>query len=97
MIEQGAIIGSLGTALGTAAGLLVIHYRDAIARILSKILGHEIFPAQLYHLTSIPARVFPSDLIRIILSSLVICVFAALIPALYASAFSPAQSLRSDD
>ncbi len=94
---QGAIIGSLGTALGTAAGLLVIHYRDAIARILSRILGHEIFPAQLYHLTSIPARVFPADLVRIILSSLVICIFAALIPALYASAFSPAQSLRSDD
>ena len=44
---QGFIIGLIGTALGTTAGLLILHYRDAIARLLSRIMGVEVFPAEL--------------------------------------------------
>ena len=94
---QGLIIGVIGTALGTTAGLLVLHYRDAIARLLSRIMGVEVFPAELYHLTSIPALTTASDLVRIVTMSLCICVFAALVPAIYASATTPATSLRSEN
>ncbi len=94
---QGFLIGFTGTALGTIAGLLVLKYRDAIAALLSKIMGVEVFPAELYHLTSIPALTTASDLIKIVVMSLVICVGAALIPALYASAFSPSKSLKSEN
>jgi lipoprotein-releasing system permease protein len=94
---QGTFIGIIGTSLGTAAGLLILHYRNAIARLLSTALNAEIFPADLYHLTSIPSLTTATDLLRIIITSMLICIFAALVPALYASAFSPAQSLRSDN
>ena len=94
---QGLIIGLIGTALGTTAGLLILYYRDAIARLLSRIMGVEVFPAELYHLTSIPALTTGSDLVRIVMMSLCICVFAALIPAIYASATTPATSLRSEN
>ena len=94
---QGMIIGMIGTALGTIAGLLILHYRDLIARILSAVMGVDVFPAELYHLTQIPALTTPSDLVRIVVTAMVICILAALIPALYASAFSPAESLRSEE
>ena len=96
-LVQGLIIGVIGTALGTTVGLLVMHYRDAIARLLSRVMGVEVFPAELYHLTSIPALTTAGDLMRIILMSLGICVFAALVPAIYASATTPATSLRSEN
>ncbi len=94
---QGAIIGVTGTTLGTIAGLLILHYRDAIARLLSMIMGVEVFPAELYHLTSIPALTTPGDLCRIVIMSMVICIGAALIPGVYASCFSPAQSLHAEE
>lgn len=94
---QGTIIGTIGTILGTITGLTVIYFRDQIANLLSMIMGVDVFPAELYHLTSIPALTTGSDLTRILLMSMTICIVAALVPALYASAFSPAQSLRSGD
>lgn len=94
---QGMVIGGIGTALGTAAGLLVLHYRTAIARLLSAVMGVEVFPAELYHLTAIPALTTPGDLLRIVATAVVICMLASLIPSLYASAFSPAESLRSEE
>jgi len=93
---QGAVIGALGTSLGLAAGLLVIHYRDGIARLLSTIMGVEVFPKELYHLTRIPAAVTPSDLARIVIAALALCILGALIPALYASRLPPAQALRDE-
>lgn len=94
---QGGIIGVTGTSLGILLGLLVMAARNKIAALLSLVMGHEIFPAELYHLTQIPALTTPADLLRIILLSLAICVLAALVPALYASALTPAKALQEDN
>ncbi|MBR6471170.1 MAG: ABC transporter permease, partial [Victivallales bacterium] len=94
---QGLIIGVVGTALGTISGLVILHYRNAISQMLSRMMGVEIFPAELYHLTSIPALTTASDLARIITMSLGICILAAVVPAIYASATTPADSLRNEN
>ena len=94
---QGLIIGVIGTTLGTVIGLLILHYRDAISRLISRMMGFDIFPAELYHLTSIPSLTTTSDLVRIVTMSLGICIFAAVIPAIYASATTPAESLRNEN
>ncbi|MDD4538448.1 MAG: ABC transporter permease [Lentisphaeria bacterium] len=93
---QGAVIGVIGTSLGTALGLLVMACRNQIAALLSAIMGHDVFPAELYHLTQIPALTTAADLGRIVALSLSICVLAALVPALYASALAPAKALQDD-
>jgi len=93
---QGAVIGVIGTSLGTALGLLVMACRNQIAALLSAIMGHDVFPAELYHLTQIPALTTAADLGRIVALSLSICVLAALVPALYASAMAPAKALQDD-
>ena len=59
-------------------------------------MGSEIFPEEIYQLSSIPALTTPQDLIRTILLSLSVCVGAALVPALFAAAANPAQSLKSE-
>ncbi len=94
---QGAVIGVIGTGLGVALGLTVMAFRDRIASLLSLIMGHEIFPAELYHLMKIPALTTGADLLMIVSLSLGICVLAALIPALYAAALQPAKALQEDN
>ena len=94
---QGAIIGVIGTAAGTALGLLVIVFRRQIADFLSLIMGHDVFPAELYHLEAIPAQVTASDLTFIIVLSLLICISAAVVPAIYASSLQPAKALQEDN
>lgn len=93
---QGAVIGVIGTVVGTILGLTVITCRNQIASLLSLIMGHDVFPAELYHLTQIPALVTGTDLWRIVTLSIAICILAALVPAVYASAMAPARALQED-
>ncbi len=94
---QGVIIGIIGTTGGTILGLLVIRFRKAIADFLSLLMGHDVFPAELYHLDAIPAQVTAGDLVFIILLSLLICISAAVVPAIYASSLQPAKALQEDN
>jgi lipoprotein-releasing system permease protein len=96
-VLQGAIIGFLGTALGTGLGLLVIHYRNQMAEVLARIMGVEVFPKELYHLSQIPALVTPRDVVVIVVGAWLICVMASLMPAVYASLLSPAQALQEEN
>ena len=92
---QGAAIGVFGTTFGITLGLLVIHY--AIAAILSKILGHDVFPPELYHLNHLPALWTANDLVTVSILSMTVCILAALIPAIFASALPPAKSLQDNN
>ncbi|MBQ9445585.1 MAG: ABC transporter permease [Victivallales bacterium] len=94
---QGAAIGVFGTTFGITLGLLVIHYRNAIAAILSKILGHDVFPPELYHLNHLPALWTGKDLVTVSILSMTVCILAALIPAIFASALPPAKSLQDNN
>ncbi len=95
-LVQGALIGFVGTAIGAAAGLLTIRYREPVAKGIAKVLGHEIFPPELYHLQKIPAWLTWRDSLTIIGSAFVICIIASLLPALYASTLRPAKALAED-
>ena len=94
---QGTIIGVIGTAIGTCLGWLVITFRENIADFLSWIMGHDVFPAELYHLRKIPAFLTLGDLILIVCMSLAICIFATIVPAIYASCKKPAKALQEDN
>jgi lipoprotein-releasing system permease protein len=93
----GGIIGCIGTLVGVGLGLLVIGYRDVIATVLSRAMGVDVFPPELYHLTQIPGKPMAGDVVLITLMSLLICILASLIPALYASALSPARALQEEN
>ena len=96
-VLQGTAIGLFGTSLGTGLGLIVVRYRNQVAAVLAGVMGVEIFPKELYHLSQIPALVLKSDVIIIVGSALVICVCGSLIPALYASLLSPAVALQEEN
>ncbi|MCA1809875.1 MAG: FtsX-like permease family protein [Kiritimatiellia bacterium] len=91
---QGWIQGACGTILGIAMGILVLHFRNDIMRWLAVVMGVELFPKELYHLSEIPARVTFADLGLVAVLSMLICTLAGLVPAWRAARLDPARALR---
>lgn len=93
-LMQGGAIGLVGTGFGLGTGLLIVRFRNQVAWVLGKIMGVDVFPKELYHLTQIPAYLTGSDLAIITVVSILICIGGAVIPAIFAAALPPAEALR---
>jgi lipoprotein-releasing system permease protein len=91
---QGWIQGVIGTALGVAAGLTVLHYRNDMMRWLSDRFHLELLPEELYHLSEIPATIARGDIALIAGAVIFICTLAGVVPAYRAARLDPVRALR---
>ncbi len=91
---HGIVVGIVGAISGTAFGLLLLHYRNPFRNFLMSTCRIEVFPSSVYGLPEIPAVINPVNVMLIAISAIVICVLAALIPALSAAKLAPARALR---
>ncbi len=95
-IMQGLFVGILGTALGIVLGCLVVHYRMAVLGFLRTVTGQEIFPAEIYAFSELPAHIVVSDIVCIAAISVLLCTLGGVIPAFRAARLDPASALRSE-
>lgn len=93
-ITEGLVIGIVGSLLGTVLGVLVVVFRTQVAAFLSWVVGHDVFPAEMYHLSELPAQMTTGDLVGFNALAIVICILSALIPSLFAALMPPAKSLQ---
>jgi len=91
---QGWIQGILGTFSGIGAGLLMLHYRNALLGLLNRSMSNQLLPKNLYHLSEIPSSTSVNDIVLVAASVMLICTVAALIPAYRAARLDPARALR---
>jgi lipoprotein-releasing system permease protein len=91
---HGTIVGIFGTISGTILGLLALHYLSAIRDFLLYAFHIQVFPSSVYGLPEIPAVVNSTQIAIIDISAVLICVLAALIPAVSAATLAPARALR---
>jgi lipoprotein-releasing system permease protein len=92
----GLIQGVTGILFGTGAGLLILHFRQNILEGLSKLIGFEVLPKELYYVEGLPARVVPEDVGMIVVMVLIFCVVSGAIPAWLAARKNPVEALRHD-
>lgn len=93
-LYQGIIVGIAGSLTGLALGLLAVHYRGLIVQLLRGI-GIDPFPPEFHGMSELPARIIPEQITVICIVAVILCIIAALIPALTAAFRDPAKSLRN--
>jgi lipoprotein-releasing system permease protein len=85
-ILQGLVIGLVGTALGSALGLGLIHVLDRYKLI------H--VPIDVYQISYVPFRLEVVDFVWVVSAAVLICLLATIYPSRQAAKLDPATSLR---
>jgi len=93
-VSQSAIIGVLGVLSGYGLGILALTYRNGFLHVMNHLTGWELFPAQIYGFSELPAIIDPRDIALICGSSFVICILGGVLPAIRAGRLKPVEALR---
>lgn len=95
-LMTGASIGIIGTLVGTVLGLLFCWKIGSIQGAVESISGAELFAAEIYFLSSLPAKVDASEVGMVIGMALTLSFLASLYPAWRAGKIAPAEVLRNE-
>ncbi len=93
-LSQSAFIGVVGNVAGVIIGFLALEYRNQFLFFMRRVTGLELFPADIYGFTQLPALVVPRDIILICGSALIICLLGGVLPAWRAWRLKPVEALR---
>ena len=91
---DGAFIGVVGTTLGLVLGLLFCDNIETIRQFLQMVSGRDLFSAEIYFLSQLPARVDPVEVMTVAGISLLLSFLATIYPAYRAAKFDPVEALR---
>jgi lipoprotein-releasing system permease protein len=90
----GASIGVVGTLAGFSLGLLLALNVDNIRTFISKLTNTNLFPAELYFLSSLPADVNPTEVFTVLAMAMTLSLLATLYPSWRAAKLDPVEALR---
>ena len=90
----GVVVGVLGAISGVVGAWLVLINRNGLSQWIGRLTGQELFPAEIYHFTGLPARYDLSVFLGVSMAGLALSVLAAMVPAWVASHTEPAANLR---
>lgn len=93
-ILTGASIGFIGTFAGAVLGIAFAKNIEAIRQGLQKITGTDLFSAEIYFLSKLPAEIDWSEVAAVILMAFVLSILATLYPAWRAARLDPVEALR---
>ena len=93
-LSQSAFIGTVGVLAGLGIGFLALTYRNEFLFFMRRATGLELFPADIYGFTQLPALIVPGDILLICGSAFVICIFGGVLPAWRAWRLKPVEALR---
>jgi lipoprotein-releasing system permease protein len=90
----GASIGLAGTVIGVILGLVFTENIESIRQGLQSLTGTELFSAEIYFLSKLPAVMDPVEVAQVILMALFLSFLAPIFPAWRAARLDPVEALR---
>jgi lipoprotein-releasing system permease protein len=92
----GASIGVLGTAIGVTLGLVFCLNIESIRQALQSLTGTELFSAEIYFLTRLPAIIDWNEVAQVVAMGLGLSLLATLYPSFRAGRVDPVEALRNE-
>jgi lipoprotein-releasing system permease protein len=91
---SGASIGAVGTAAGFGLGLVITKNLEEIRQFLQHMLHVDLFSAEIYFFTRIPARIDSGEVATVVIMALALSFLATLYPSWRAARLDPVEALR---
>lgn len=91
---NGASIGVTGTVAGFVLGLLFAKNIDTVKGWLESLTGGELFAAEIYFLSKLPAKVDSFEVVLVVCMGIGLSILATLYPSWRAGRLQPAEALR---
>jgi lipoprotein-releasing system permease protein len=93
-VLSGASIGVVGTVAGLLLGVVFTRNLEAIRQALQKVIGTDLFAAEIYFFTRIPARLDSAEVAAVVSMALALSFLATLYPSWRAARLDPVEALR---
>jgi lipoprotein-releasing system permease protein len=93
-ILSGASIGVVGTLLGFGLGVAITDNLETIRQFLQTVLHVELFSAEFYFFTRIPAHIDNGEVGTVVIMALALSFLATLYPSWRAARLDPVEGLR---
>jgi lipoprotein-releasing system permease protein len=93
-ILAGASVGIVGTVAGFILGVEFAAHIEEIRRFIQSIIGTDLFAAEIYFLTQIPARIDPYEVGTVVGMAFGLSFLATIYPSWRAARLDPVEALR---
>ena len=95
-LVQGVMIGLVGVLVGITLGVLLAMNLETLIHGLEALTNTRFLDAKVYFMSDLPAQVRLTDVARVSIVALLLCIVATVYPAWRASRLAPAEVLRHD-
>jgi lipoprotein-releasing system permease protein len=95
-LVQGVMIGFVGVLAGITLGVLLAMNLETLIHGLEALTNTRFLDAKVYFMSDLPAQVRLTDVARVSIVALLLCIIATVYPAWRASRLAPAEVLRHD-
>ena len=93
-LMTGASVGVVGTIVGSALGIAFAANIETIRGWIQRLTGTDLFQAEIYFLSQLPAEIDNGEVIAVVSMSLALSFLATLYPSWRAARLDPVEALR---